>query len=138
VYRVSESGSGNLLASRCRVAARILVVDDDPSAVRKLRDALADHDVEVESASNVVAGVAAVANGTFCALVLDLVLGDGSGFDVLRAMDRQGIVIPTVVVSGKLPAYVREMLHEDQVKLVFPKGSDPRLIAAVVLGLCEP
>jgi DNA-binding NtrC family response regulator len=120
------------------VAARILVVDDDPSAVRKLRDALADHDVEVESASNVVAGVAAVANGTFCALVLDLVLGDGSGFDVLRAMDRQGIVIPTVVVSGKLPAYVREMLHEDQVKLVFPKGSDPRLIAAVVLGLCEP
>jgi hypothetical protein len=28
------------------------------------------------------------------------------------------------------------MLHEDQVKLVFPKSSDVKLVAAVVLGLC--
>lgn len=75
-------------------------------------------------------------SGRYCGLVLDLVLPDGSGFDVLRHIEKNGITVVTVVVTAKLPAYVLRMLEEEHVKLVFPKPVDPRLLGAVVLGMC--
>ena len=72
----------------------------------------------------------------FCGLVLDLVLDGGSGFDVLRYLNRNRIDLPTVVISSRLPDYVRELLVEDQVKLVLAKPLDMRLLATIVLGLC--
>jgi DNA-binding response OmpR family regulator len=74
--------------------------------------------------------------GSYCGLVLDLILPDGNGFDVLRHIEREQIRIAIVVVSAKLPGYVREMLDAEQVKLVFPKPVDARLLGAVVLGMC--
>jgi DNA-binding response OmpR family regulator len=115
---------------------RILVVDDDPSVIPPLRVALGEENVAVDHANDIQSAVRLLTSETYCALVLDLVLEEGSGFDLLREMKERSIGIPTVVFSERLPSYVREMLHEDQVKLVFPKSSDVKLVAAVVLGLC--
>lgn len=115
--------------------ASVLIVDDDPSIVAMLRRVLPDT-VELTSAADASSATALLDSHRFCGLVLDLVLVDSDGFDVLRHMETNGITIPTVVISGKLPLYLREMLHEDQVKLVFPKPIEPRLLAAIVLGLC--
>lgn len=115
--------------------ASVLIVDDDPSIVAMLRSVLPET-VDLASAADASSAMALLDSKTFCGLVLDLVLIDSDGFDVLRHMETNQINVPTVVVSGKLPMYVREMLHEDQVKLVFPKPIEPRLLAAIVLGLC--
>ena len=116
----------------------VLLVEDDESLITHLRHALQGQPVIVETAADASTAIAKLDDGTkkFCGLVLDLVLEDGSGFDVLRHLDRQHLIIPTVVVTQKLPIYVREMLDERHVKLVLPKPVDVKLLATIVLGLC--
>jgi DNA-binding response OmpR family regulator len=114
----------------------VLIVDDDPSLAADLGVELAGHGVVVESALDAPSAINLLGQNRFCGLVLDLVLENGSGFDVLQHIAEQKMTVPTVVVTGKLPIYVREMLNAEHVKLVFPKPVEPRLLAAIVLGLC--
>jgi DNA-binding NtrC family response regulator len=118
------------------MARSVLLVEDDLSFVDVLRTALEPYGVVVDTAEEPVRAAELLGERTYCGLVLDLVLKNGSGFDVLHHIEREGIDVPTVVVTGKLPSYVREMLDADNVKLVFPKPVEPRLLAAIVLGLC--
>jgi DNA-binding NtrC family response regulator len=117
------------------VAGSVLIVDDDPSVVESLRLVMPP-EVEVVSAADVAGAMALLDSRRFCGLVLDLVLETGSGFDVLQHMETKRMSIPTIVITSRLPSYLREMLNHNQVKLVFPKPIEPRLLAAVVLGLC--
>ena len=118
------------------MAGAVLVVDDDRSLADSLKHALASKDVKIEVAVDAKSACSLLDERRFCGLVLDLVLEDSNGFEVLRHLEQQKINIPTIVVTQKLPVYVREMLAEEQVKLVFPKPVEPRLLGAVVLGLC--
>jgi DNA-binding NtrC family response regulator len=122
-------------ASAQRVAGSVLIVDDDPSIAESLRRVLPP-EVQLTSAKDAARAMALLDERPFCGLILDLVLVDSNGFDVLHHMKRKQLVVPTVVVTGKLPAYVREMLDQQQVKLVFPKPIEPMLLAAIVRGLC--
>jgi CheY-like chemotaxis protein len=114
----------------------VLVVDDDVTVAAELRGELGSHEVQVESVTDAPAAIAALDAKPFCGMILDLVLENGSGFDVLDYIAKNRIEIPTVVLTGKLPAYVREMLNAEHVKLVIPKPVEPRLLASIVLGLC--
>ena len=118
------------------MAGAVLVVDDDPSLAQSLREVLTGFDLTLDAAEDAQSARSMLESGDYCGMVLDLVLPDGTGFDVLRYADEKAINIPIVVVSQKLPTYVREMLDETRVKLVFPKPADPRVLAAVVLGMC--
>ena len=118
------------------MAGVILVVDDDVTLAASLRAALTSEEVTIEEAVDAASACALLDERRFCGLVLDLVLEDSNGFDVLRYLERQKIGIPTIVVTQKLPSYVREMLAEEHVKLVFPKPVDPRVLGAVLMGMC--
>ncbi|HVG25047.1 MAG TPA: response regulator [Thermoanaerobaculia bacterium] len=118
------------------MAGPILIVDDDTSLVEALRAELLSRDIRVETAGDAKTACALIDEHRFCGLVLDVVLNDGSGFDVLQHLERTGTLLPTVVITQKLPAYVREMLKEERVKLVLAKPVELRVLAAVVLGLC--
>jgi DNA-binding response OmpR family regulator len=114
----------------------VLIVEDDVVVVRELREALGGHEVVTEVARDSATAIELLKTRQYCGLVLDLVLDSGSGFDVLRHLNRQRIDLPTVVISSKLPDYVRELLVEDQVKLILAKPLDMRLLATIVRGLC--
>jgi DNA-binding response OmpR family regulator len=118
------------------MAGAVLVVDDDTSIADTLRRALATEEVVIDDAADAATACAMLDSGKYCGLVLDLILDDSNGFEVLRHLDRTKLSIPTIVVTQKLPMYVREMLREEQVKLVFPKPVDVRLLGAVVMGMC--
>ena len=118
------------------MAGTVLVVDDDVTLAESLREALASEEVTIHSATDAATASAMLDSQKYCGLVLDLVLEDSNGFEVLRHLERGKITIPTIIVSQKLPSYVREMLAEEQVKLVFPKPVDARLLGAVVMGMC--
>jgi DNA-binding NtrC family response regulator len=114
----------------------VLVVEDDESVVTTLRAALNGQPIEIESAVNAAVAIQLLGSRHYCGLVLDLVLEEGSGFDVLRHIERGGIEVPTVVITQRLPTYVREMLDDEYIKLVLPKPVDAKLLATIVLGLC--
>jgi DNA-binding response OmpR family regulator len=79
----------------------ILVIEDDPVAVRLLQHALGrvGHDVDV--ARDVASGKAAAQNGRYDLMILDLFLPDGSGWDVLRHLREDlSVPYPILLLSG--------------------------------------
>jgi two-component system KDP operon response regulator KdpE len=78
---------------------RVLVVDDEPQIVRGLRVVLRNAGFEVDSAGTKEAALDALSHRPPDAVLLDLVLPDGSGVDVCREV-RKWSQVPIVVVSA--------------------------------------
>ena len=77
----------------------LLVVDDEPQFLRTLATSLRGAGYDVETAVTVEGALNAAKNGDFDAVVLDLVLPDGSGKDVCVGV-RGWSDVPIVVVSA--------------------------------------
>jgi two-component system KDP operon response regulator KdpE len=79
--------------------ARILVVDDEQQILRALRTSLRGAGYEVETADTVESALAAAAMRPPEAVILDLVLPDGSGIDVCREL-RKWSSAPVILLSA--------------------------------------
>jgi two-component system, OmpR family, KDP operon response regulator KdpE len=87
-------------APACRGAApRVLVVDDEPQIVRGLKIILRDAGYAVESAETKAQALALLGSRPPDALVLDLVLPDGEGVEVCKAV-RSFSGLPILVLSA--------------------------------------
>jgi len=80
-------------------APRVLVVDDEPQILRGLRVILTNAGYRVELADDRATALDAVAARPPDAIVLDLVLPDGSGVDVCREV-RRWSELPIIVLSA--------------------------------------
>jgi two-component system KDP operon response regulator KdpE len=78
---------------------RILVVDDEVQILRALRTNLRGAGYEVDTAETAEQALAAAAMRPPDAVILDLVLPDGSGTDVARRL-REWTKVPIVVLSA--------------------------------------
>jgi two-component system KDP operon response regulator KdpE len=78
---------------------RILVVDDEPQILRALSTTLRGAGYEVATAASAEAALAAAAVRPPEAVILDLVLPDGSGTDVCREL-RMWTEAPVIVLSA--------------------------------------
>ncbi len=78
--------------------SRVLVVDDEPQILRALRTSLRGAGYEVETAETAEDALAALASNPPDAVVLDLVLPDGSGTEVCREL-RTWSSAPVIVLS---------------------------------------
>ena len=78
---------------------RVLVVDDEPQILRALRTSLRAAGYEVETAETAEGALAAAAMRPPDAVILDLVLPDGSGTDVCREL-RTWSSAPVIVLSA--------------------------------------
>jgi two-component system, OmpR family, KDP operon response regulator KdpE len=81
------------------VKQTLLVVDDEPQFLRTLATNLRGAGYDVETAGTVASALSAAKGGRFDAVVLDLVLPDGSGTDVCAGL-RAWSDVPIVVVSA--------------------------------------
>lgn len=79
---------------------RLLIVEDQPELARLLAAALGADGFEVRVASGVAEARAALAEATPQALLLDLLLPDGLGFDVAREAKARAPSPVVVAVSG--------------------------------------
>src|SRR5499427_9894240 len=80
------------------MSARVLVVDDEPQILRALRTSLRGAGYDVETAESAEGALAALASNPPDAVVLDLVLPDGSGTAVCREL-RTWSSAPVIVLS---------------------------------------
>ena len=81
--------------------ARVLVVDDEPNIIDVLRMSLEFVGFEVETAAN---GRNAVAYARQCRpdiILLDVMLPDFDGFEVVRRLRADGITVPVVFLTAR-------------------------------------
>lgn len=81
-------------------SSQVLLVDDDPQVVDLLTAILEGEDLTVSSAGTAAEGIAKLETSTFQAIFLDLIMPGGTGIDLLKAVELQGIKTPVVLVTG--------------------------------------
>jgi CheY-like chemotaxis protein len=113
--------------------ARVLVVDDNAINRKKIGFAVRNLGHAVESAENGASALAMLRDGSYDAVLLDIVMPEVNGFDVLTALKQDEALrdIPVIVISAlddETDSVVRaiELGAED----FLPKDFDPVLLNA--------
>lgn len=102
----------------------ILVVDDDPTALNQSADLFSEQGMSVRTAANGIDCLKHLENKTPDLVVLDLVMPDMDGFQVLKYIRSHDKTchLPVIIVTAKdLSAEEKQML-ESQASAVFTKG----------------
>lgn len=79
---------------------RLLIIDDDERLTRMLAEYLSERGFIVESRATAAAGLAAAAQGDWSAIVLDVMLPDGDGFELCRQL-RSRSAVPIVMLTAR-------------------------------------
>jgi two-component system copper resistance phosphate regulon response regulator CusR len=80
---------------------RVLLVEDDRATRELIERGLAAHGMRVYSAGNLAAAAASVDSQPWDAIVLDVMLPDGEGFELVRRLRAARSAIPVVFVSAR-------------------------------------
>ena len=83
------------------MSRRILLVEDEPGLVLTLTDRLLAEGYDAESEGDAVRGLARGSTGTFDAILLDVMLPGGSGFDVCRTLRQRGVQTPVLMLTAR-------------------------------------
>jgi DNA-binding NtrC family response regulator len=81
-------------------SGRVLIADDGPKIREWLRDFLTSQGYEVAAVATGAQLLDAVPTFQPHVIVLDMVLPDQSGTDVLAALRRGGLTMPVILISG--------------------------------------
>ena len=80
---------------------RILIVDDEPAMVRGLEDNLRFEGYQTVSATNGRDGLALALREGPDLILLDVMMPEMSGWDVLRAITRKGLDVPVIMLTAR-------------------------------------
>jgi CheY-like chemotaxis protein len=129
-----------LLRQLCKGSARrVLLVDDDPFLRRELRQALEQDGWQPEEAENGRVALARLKQSAFDAVLLDLVMPEMNGFELLVEMRarKQWREIPVLVITARdLTAQDRRQLDLDA-RQVLRKGPRDETLHDVLQALAQ-
>jgi two-component system chemotaxis response regulator CheY len=83
------------------IPKQALVVEDDPAVRRMVRGFLVHMKYVVTEAPDGKKALTALSNGKFDLVLLDLMLPESSGYDVLEHIRDQGLKVPVVMMSAR-------------------------------------
>ena len=117
------------------MAYRALIVEDDPAIRRLVEKLLSRHHVLIDVARDGREAVDKLRTGTYSVLVLDLMVPELNGFEVIDFLRATGKRIPVAVVSA-VSQQALDRLDLDIVKLIISKPFDVDEFTKAVLALC--
>jgi DNA-binding NtrC family response regulator len=115
----------------------VLVVDDDPTARRMLDVRMRALGCQVAMAATGLEALAAIERELPAVLLLDLQMPQMDGMEVLRALNRDGVDVPTIVITahGTIDTAV-EAMKEGAVDFIL-KPFDPQYLEIAVRRALE-
>lgn len=84
---------------------KVLLVDDDRVICKMIKKALEPENISVFPASTEIEAEELIENQNFDLIILDIMLNDTDGFEVLKRMQMKGIEAPVIFLSGKKQDY---------------------------------
>jgi len=80
---------------------RLLIVEDDRELAEILAQGFGEHHIDVVVADTVARGAERAALGTHEVIILDVLLSDGSGFDLCASIRARGITTPILMLTAR-------------------------------------
>lgn len=87
------------------MADKILIVDDDPAIRKLLEKVMHSNEMETTAADSGAAALRLLSENTYDLILMDIMLGDMEGFEVIKRLRSQGIKTPVMIVSGRNEDY---------------------------------
>jgi DNA-binding response OmpR family regulator len=84
---------------------RVLIVEDQPLIGKALKKGLTEEDFVVDWATNLADGMHLATEIEYDTVVLDLMLPDGSGLELLDTLRSRGQKTPVLILSAKLKVF---------------------------------
>jgi two-component system response regulator ResD len=120
-------------SDRCR---RALIVEDDPAIRRLVGMLLSRSGIEIDSAQNGKQAIEKIRKGGYSVLVLDLMVPEVNGFEIIEYIKVNRIALPVAVVSA-VSQQMLARLDLDVVKLVITKPFDVDEFTKAVVKICR-
>ena len=114
---------------------RALVVEDDPAIRRLVEKLLRRHSVDIDTAADGRTAIEKLKTTRYSVLVLDLMVPELNGFDVIDHIKNTGNPVPVAVVSA-VSQQALTRLDLDVVKVVISKPFDVDEFTKAILTLC--
>jgi DNA-binding response OmpR family regulator len=112
-------------------AKRILVVDDDPNVRELLQQRLQSNGYETMGASSGQEALRRIDSASFDVIVLDLLMPDGGGIEVLRALDDRVPRPQCIVMSALADLWRRSSGAAEQVDVLQKPFPFQQLLALI-------
>jgi DNA-binding response OmpR family regulator len=80
---------------------RVLIVEDEPTLAEGLAEALRFQGYECDVAADGPTGLARARRGPYDVMLLDVMLPEMSGFEVMETLREEGCKIPTIILTAK-------------------------------------
>lgn len=87
------------------MADKVLIVDDDPSICKLLEKVMHSNDLETDTAGSGTKALKRLKHHTYDVILMDIMLGDMEGFEVIQHLREDGIQTPVMIVSGRNEDY---------------------------------
>lgn len=87
------------------MADKVLIVDDDPAICKLLDKVMRSNELETTIATCGADALSIIQKHTFDIILMDVMLGDMEGFEVIKRIRSQGITTPVMIVSGRNEDY---------------------------------
>lgn len=87
------------------MADKILIIDDDPAIRKLLKKVMHSNEMESTTADSGMAALRLLSENTYDLILIDIMLGDMEGFEVIKRIRNQGIKTPAMIVSGRNEDY---------------------------------
>jgi two-component system response regulator HydG len=79
---------------------RILIIDDEEGIRFAFESFLSDAGYETATARDYYEALARMSEADFDVIFADIILGDRSGIDILRAVKESGLICPVIIITG--------------------------------------
>lgn len=87
------------------MADKVLIADDDPAICKLLEKVMRSNDLETTTVNSGAEALSVIKSHNFDIILMDIMLGDMEGFEVIKKIRDQGISTPIMVISGRNEDY---------------------------------
>jgi DNA-binding response OmpR family regulator len=114
---------------------RALIVEDDPAIRRLVGKLLQRRGIDIDVANDGKQAIEKIRNGNYSVLILDLMVPEVNGFEIIDFVRKNQIRTPVAVVSA-VSGQALTKLDTDIVKLVISKPFDVEEFTNKIVALC--